>query len=256
MSNLRSDIRQALTEIVSSLGENQTIEKKVAKKQILEKLGASDDKAWGVSAGGISVFQSNLSNIVDDMRKKGLLSTPSSDTYGHHGMGSTVASRTRVGSEKKEEVKKAYNAYGEIPVAVERKAYNAYGEIPVVEEPKKVEEPKVVEEPKKVVDKPISFDNDEKIVLIEEPKKPVVKSKVDSDDLFEGLDEPKSEAERLFRGHIRERGIGLLNMAINYFVGKKGQGGCYGDYTVGDEACDGNPSCPLRGFCKKEKDMR
>ena len=255
MSNLRSEIRQALTEIVSSLGENQTIEKKVAKKQILDKLGATDDKAWGVSAGGISVFQSNLSNIVDDMRKKGILSTPSSDTYGHPGMGSTVASRNRGTTENVS--RKAYNPYGDTPKeeSVVRKAYNAYGEIP--EEPKEApkEEPKVVEAPK-AIDKPISFDNDDKIVLVEEPKKPMLKSKVESDDLFEGLDEPKSEAERLFRGHIKERGIGLLNMAINDFVGKKGQGGCYGDYTPGDEACDGNPSCPLRGFCKKEKGMR
>ena len=215
MSNLRSEIRQALTEIVSSLGENQTIEKKVAKKQILEKLGASDDKAWGVSSGGISVFQSNLSNIVDDMRKKGLLSTPSSDTYGHPNMGS---------------VKKN----GE----VERKAFNPY---------------ELKEEPKKAVDKPISFDNDDKIVLIEEPKKPMLKSKVDADDILSDLEEPKSDAERIFRAYVKERGVSLLNTAINDFVGKKGQGGCYGDYTEGDDACDGNPSCPLRGFCKKEK---
>jgi len=238
MSNLRSEIRQALTEIVSGLGENQTIEKKVAKKQILEKLGANDDKVWGVSNGGISVFQSNLSNIVDDMRKKGLLSTPTSDTYGHPNMEST--SRTKVSSDGQ---RKAYN-----PFETQRKAYNPF----VKEEESKTQ----VEESKKAIDKPISFDNDDKIVLVEEPKKVVLKSKVEADDLFDDLDEPKSEAEKLLRGHIKERGIGLLNMAINDFVGKKGQGGCYGDYTAGDEACDGNPSCPLRGFCKKEKSIR
>jgi len=229
MSNLRSDIRQALTEIVSSLGENQTIEKKVAKKQILEKLGASDDKAWGVSSGGISVFQSNLSNIVDDMRKKGFLSTPSSDTYGHHAMGSV---------KKNGDVeRKAFNPY-EVKQEPARKAFNPY---------------ELKEEPKKAVEKPISFDNDDKIVLVEEPKKPIIKSKVEADGLFDGLDDPKSDAERIFRGYVKERGLSLLNTAINDFVGKKGQGGCYGDYTEGDDACDGNPSCPLRGFCKKEK---
>ena len=231
MSNLRSEIRQALTEIVSSLGENQTIEKKVAKKQILEKLGASDDKAWGVSSGGISVFQSNLSNIVDDMRKKGLLSTPSSDTYGHPNMGSV---------KKNGDVeRKAFNPY-EVKATedVVRKAFNPY---------------ELKEEPKKAVDKPISFDNDDKIVLIEEPKKPMLKSKVDADDILSDLEEPKSDAERIFRAYVKERGVSLLNTAINDFVGKKGQGGCYGDYTEGDDACDGNPSCPLRGFCKKEK---
>ena len=237
MSNLRSEIRQALTEIVNGLSETQTIEKKVAKKQILEKLGATDDKQWGVSSGGISVFQSNLSNIVDDMRKKGLLSTPSSDTYGHPSLGSVVSKG-----------RKAFNPYAtETPSEedVQRKAFNPYA----------TEEKIQVQEPVKAVDKPISFDNDDKIVLIEEPKKPVLKSKVEANDLFEGLDEPKSDSERIFRGYVKERGINLLNMAINDFVGKKGQGGCYGDYTEGDEACDGNPSCPLRGFCKKEKGM-
>jgi len=239
MSDLRKNIRQALTEIVSGLSENQTIEKKVAKKQILEKLGATDDKQWGVSSGGISVFQSNLSNIVDDMRKKGLLSTPSSDTYGHPTMESL--SKT-----------KAFNPYTKVEETPKAKAFNPYSK---VEAPKVEEAPKAVEVPK-AVDKPISFDNDDKIVLIEEPKRPSLKTKaVDEEDLFADLDEPRSDAERIFRGYVKERGLSLLNMAINDFVGKKGQGGCYGDYTQGDEACDGNPSCPLRGFCKKEKGM-
>jgi hypothetical protein len=234
MSNLRSEIRQALTEIINTLNENQTIEKKVAKKQILEKLGASDDKQWGVSSGGISVFQSNLSNIVDDMRKKGLLSTPSSDTYGHPKMESL--SKT-----------KAFNPYTKVEETPKTKAFNPYS---------KVEEPTKEVETPKAVDKPISFDNDDKIVLIEEPKRPSLKTKaVDEEDLFADLDEPRSDAERIFRGYVKERGLSLLNMAINDFVGKKGQGGCYGDYTEGDDACDGNPSCPLRGFCKKEKGM-
>lgn len=245
MSNLRSEIRQALTEIINTLNENQTIEKKVAKKQILEKLGASDDKQWGVSSGGISVFQSNLSNIVDDMRKKGILSTPSSDTYGHPSMSSIVSQRNK---EKVEP--KAFNPYVKIkeePKAYEEpKAFNPYVKLP--EEPTKQEEPKFVE-------KPISFDNDDKIVLIEEPRKPFQKSKVPNEELFDGLDEPKSDAEKLFRSYVKERGISLLNMAINDFVGKKNQGGCYGDYSEGDQACDGIPSCPLRGFCKKERDL-
>jgi hypothetical protein len=235
MSDLRKSIRQALTEVISSLEEGATIEKKVAKKKILEKLGATDDKKWGVSNGGISVFQSNLSNIVDDMRKKGLLSTPSSDTYGHPNMSNLQNTR------------KAFNPIAKIEEEPKtRKAFNPIAKID-----------KVIEEPTKVVvDKPISFDNDDKIVLIEEPKKVVLKTKaVDETSLFEDLDEPKSDAERIFRGYVKERGLNLLNMAINDFVGKKGQGGCYGDYTQGDEACDGNPSCPLRGFCKKEKGM-
>ena len=122
MSNLRSEIRQALTEIINTLNENQTIEKKVAKKQILEKLGASDDKQWGVSSGGISVFQSNLSNIVDDMRKKGILSTPSSDTYGHPSMSSIVSQRNK---EKVEP--KAYNPY--VKIKEEPKAFNPFANI-------------------------------------------------------------------------------------------------------------------------------
>ena len=244
MSNLRSEIRQALTEVINGLSENQTIEKKVAKKQILSKLGASDDKQWGVSNGGISVFQSNLSNIVDDMRKKGLLSTPSSDTYGHPSMSSIVSLRNK---EKQEP--KAFNPY--VKLKEEPKAFNPYVKLEELKE----EEPKQEEPKLKPVDKPISFDNDEKIVLIEEPRKPLQKSKVPNEELFEDLDEPKSDAERLFRTYVKERGVSLLNMAINDFVGKKNQGGCYGDYSEGDQACDGIPSCPLRGFCKKERDM-
>lgn len=75
--DLRKTLKLVLTQVVAELPEGKMIHStREGKAIVLSKLGVSDENHWGVYDRGVSVFTNNLSSVVYELKKKGVLTVP------------------------------------------------------------------------------------------------------------------------------------------------------------------------------------
>ncbi len=77
MKDLRKNLKNALIQVISELPEGGLIHStKEGRLLVLSKLGVLDESYWGMYDRGVSVFSNNLSSVVYELKKKGLISVP------------------------------------------------------------------------------------------------------------------------------------------------------------------------------------
>jgi len=77
MKDLRKTLKMVLIQIISELPEGGMIHSsKEGRMLVLSRLGVLDEGHWGVYDRGVSAFANNLSSVVHELKKKGLLSIP------------------------------------------------------------------------------------------------------------------------------------------------------------------------------------
>jgi hypothetical protein len=75
--DLRKTLKVVLTQVVMEIPEGGMIHSgKEGKALVLAKLGVVDENHWGVYDRGVSVFTNNLSSVVFELKKKGILAVP------------------------------------------------------------------------------------------------------------------------------------------------------------------------------------
>jgi hypothetical protein len=75
--DLRKTLKLVLTQVISELPEGRMIHStREGKGLVLAKLGVVDENHWGVYDRGVSVFTNNLSSVVFELKKKGVLTVP------------------------------------------------------------------------------------------------------------------------------------------------------------------------------------
>jgi hypothetical protein len=75
--DLRKTLKLVLTQVISELPEGKMIHStREGKVLVLSKLGVVDENHWGVYDRGVSVFTNNLSSVVFELKKKGILTVP------------------------------------------------------------------------------------------------------------------------------------------------------------------------------------
>lgn len=75
--DLRKTLKVILTQVILELPEGKLIHSsKEGRSILLSRLGVSDENYWGVYDRGVSVFKNNLSSVVYELKKKGVLTVP------------------------------------------------------------------------------------------------------------------------------------------------------------------------------------
>jgi len=75
--DLRKTLKLVLTQVVAELPEGKMLHStREGKAIVLSKLGVVDENHWGVYDRGVSVFTNNLSSVVYELKKKGLITVP------------------------------------------------------------------------------------------------------------------------------------------------------------------------------------
>jgi hypothetical protein len=75
--DLRKTLKVVLTQVINDLPEGKMLHStREGKAIVLSKLGVSDENHWGVYDRGVSVFTNNLSSVVYELKKKGILTVP------------------------------------------------------------------------------------------------------------------------------------------------------------------------------------
>jgi hypothetical protein len=75
--DLRKTLKLVLTQVISELPDGKMIHStREGKVLVLSKLGVVDENHWGVYDRGVSVFTNNLSSVVFELKKKGVLTVP------------------------------------------------------------------------------------------------------------------------------------------------------------------------------------
>jgi len=75
--DLRKTLKLVLTQVISELPAGKMLHStREGKALLLSKLGVLDENHWGVYDRGVSVFTNNLSSVVFELKKKGILTVP------------------------------------------------------------------------------------------------------------------------------------------------------------------------------------
>ena len=75
--DLRKTLKVVVQQVILELPEGAMIHSgKEGKALVLSKLGVVDENHWGVYDRGVSVFTNNLSSVVFELKKKGVLVVP------------------------------------------------------------------------------------------------------------------------------------------------------------------------------------
>lgn len=75
--DLRKNLKVALTQLLAELPEGKVIHStKEGKPKLLALLGVNDENHWGIYDRGVSLFTNNLSSVIYELKKKGLITIP------------------------------------------------------------------------------------------------------------------------------------------------------------------------------------
>jgi len=75
--DLRKNLKVALTQLLSELPEGKLIHStKEGKPKLLALLGVNDETHWGIYDRGVSLFTNNLSSVIFELKKKGVIAIP------------------------------------------------------------------------------------------------------------------------------------------------------------------------------------
>jgi hypothetical protein len=104
VKDLRKTLKVVVTEVISELPEGKMIHStREGKVLVLSKLGVVDENHWGVYDRGVSVFTNNLSSVVFELKKKGILTVPKPLHWGKPAVQESLFAEVNVAQEVKEE---------------------------------------------------------------------------------------------------------------------------------------------------------
>ena len=102
--DLRKTLKVILTQVILELPEGKMLHStREGKSLVLSRLGVSDENYWGVYDRGVSVFTNNLSSVVYELKKKGILTVPKPLHWGKPAVQESLFEPDVVSDEKEEE---------------------------------------------------------------------------------------------------------------------------------------------------------
>jgi hypothetical protein len=102
--DLRKTLKVILTQVILELPEGKMLHStREGKSLVLSRLGVSDENYWGVYDRGVSVFTNNLSSVVYELKKKGILTVPKPLHWGKPSVQESLFETEVVMNEKQED---------------------------------------------------------------------------------------------------------------------------------------------------------
>jgi hypothetical protein len=104
MKDLRKNLKSILIQMISELPEGGIISSSKGRGVILSRMGVLDENHWGVYDRGVSVFANNLSSVIYELKKKGILSVPKPLHWGRPAVQESLFIQEGVGEVQEEVV--------------------------------------------------------------------------------------------------------------------------------------------------------
>lgn len=122
--DLRKNLKEVLTQLISELPEGKVLHStKEGKPMLLAKLGVNDENHWGIYDRGVSLFTNNLSSVIFELKKKGLISIPKPLHWAKPAVQESLFEEVIVKEEKKEPVQQVITPKKEEPLLEEENEY-------------------------------------------------------------------------------------------------------------------------------------